>query len=165
MDRESRPPGQQPPTTRSAIWTALSAAPLRRLSPQANRRSESGRPSGGGPSDEHVVDPGRLQRLGYMSRLGSSRTCTHGAVESTFAGLGRRDRPLERRVQAHAVPHRHRHRTQVAEISSPASDTIRFASRATLISYMTDRAVGAFQTVSAIRPIALSDRFRRGLYL
>ena len=36
----------QPAITRSAIWIAFSAAPLRRLSPQANSRSSSSWPSG-----------------------------------------------------------------------------------------------------------------------
>ena len=103
--------GTRSPTTSSAICAVLSAAPLRRLSPQTNSssvlREVERLPH---PADEGRVGADDVGRASGTRRCsGSSMTHDAGASTSTCARLGDVTRAGEGRVHGERVRGDHRH--------------------------------------------------------
>ena len=96
--------GGPPATSSSAIWTALSAAPLRRLSFDTNRaRPCSTRRVAADPAHVAGVGPGRQQRRRDVDHRHAGR------VGQQLERPLRAERPLERGVDRQRVAGEHRH--------------------------------------------------------
>ena len=145
LDRLQRVSDQRDVTSASAIWTAFSAAPLRRLSPHAKSQQRVVGPSDrADPPDEDVVDPGGLER-GRVDAVRRVVADQDARATPRAPRAPRRPRPGARTSRGcrDAVADRHRDADAVAVTSRSGSARICLASRAIL-------------TSSAVNPVSSS---------